>query len=361
MKSGKARLGGTSEEDDLTPLSGEWVEALTGASTSSAGDPANLHAPASHEASLDQILDAWAAEAGQGDNEQRQEAVTRTRAWVEAGDVDALLDLSPAFLTSLPALPAGLPTLDVSNNRLELHPRDSFGQQRLSSGELPEKMGLCASKPHTADATSSHSSHSSSASTSSPARPSTSLFEYRTAELHEANENGICVGLTAEWLLNLNRSASARMNAILPGSEGHASAAMRQQQYQNLKHLLLTEGAGASQADLQAHNTILREAGLAPSGKEKKYTFGESSSLLRMISKITEDGSTYLVNLYFSGDGAHTVAMSSSNGVTTLFDPNYGEFTVQSREMSSLFQSLTNRYRNPNRLHLSTITTQRMH
>ncbi|WP_246501420.1 YopT-type cysteine protease domain-containing protein [Mesorhizobium caraganae] len=361
MNLGQAQPSATSEEDDLPPATAQWVEALTGASASSAGDPTHLDTAAVPEASLDQSLDAWAAEEGQGDNEQRQEAVTRTRAWVEASDVDALTNLSSLSLTSLPNLPAGLQTLDVSNNRLELHPRDSFGQQRLPSGELPEKMGLCASKPHTADATSSHSSYSSSASTSSPARPSTSLFEYRTAELPEANENGICVGLTAEWLLNLNRSASARMNAILPGSEGHASAAMRQQQYQNLKHLLRTEGAGASQADLQAHNTILREAGLAPSGKEKKYTFGESSSLSRMISKITEDGSTYLVSLYFYGDGAHTVAMSASNGVTTLFDPNYGEFTVQSREMASLFRSLTNRYRNPNGLHLSTITTQRMH
>ncbi|MFB9984666.1 YopT-type cysteine protease domain-containing protein [Mesorhizobium newzealandense] len=258
-----------------------------------------------------------------------------------------------------PKVPPSLvnPTSPATDTKQNLAP-----WRTLPPEALPNKMGLCASKPHTSDAT-FHSSNSSttSASTSSPARPSTSVFEYRTAELSQANENGICVGLTAEWLLNRNNSASARMNALIPGSERHASAAVRQQQYQDLKDVLRSEGAGSSQADLQAQNTVLQEAGLAPSGKEKKHKFGEPSSFSRMLDKITEDGSTHLLSLYFAQGGAHTIATTASNGMTTLFDPNYGEFTVGSREMASLFQSLTNRYRNPNGQHLSTVTTQRMY
>ncbi|WP_312891238.1 NEL-type E3 ubiquitin ligase domain-containing protein [Mesorhizobium silamurunense] len=113
---------------------------------SSVGDPTNLDTAAVPEASLDQILDAWAAEAGQGDNEQRQEAVTRTRAWVEAGDVDALLDLSPLFLTSLPALPAELQVLNVNNNDLTSLPASlPAGLRRLDANHnqltsLPEQL-----------------------------------------------------------------------------------------------------------------------------------------------------------------------------------------------------------------------------
>ncbi|WP_236843072.1 YopT-type cysteine protease domain-containing protein [Bradyrhizobium icense] len=177
----------------------------------------------------------------------------------------------------------------------------------------------------------------------------------------QANVDGICVGLTAEWLGNLSNSPSTRMNALLPGSESHASAAGRQRQYEGLKRLLRREGAGASQADLQAQNTMLQEAGLAPSGREKKYSFGEPSSFSRMLDKITEDGSNYLLSLYFAGGDAHTIATTASNGMTTLFDPNYGEFTVQSDQMAGLFQSLANRYRNPNGQHLSTVTTQKMY
>ncbi|MBM2715273.1 C58 family peptidase [Mesorhizobium caraganae] len=223
-------------------------------------------------------------------------------------------------------------------------------------------MGLCVSKPHTSDAN-FHSSNSSSASTSSSARPSTSLFNYRTAELLQANTDGICVGLTAGWLLNLNNgnSASARMNALMPGSQGHAIAAERQHEYQTLKDLLRSEGARATQAELQAQNTMLQQAGLAPSGEEKRYKVGEPSSFSRMLDKITEDGSTRLLSFYFAEGGAHTVATSASNGMTTLFDPNFGEFTVRSQDMASLFQSLINRYRNPNGQHLSTVTLQRMY
>ncbi|WP_445219697.1 YopT-type cysteine protease domain-containing protein [Bradyrhizobium sp. Pa8] len=226
-------------------------------------------------------------------------------------------------------------------------------RRKLPPGELPPKLGCCASTPHAFDP--------NDPSTSSPARPSTSLFQYRTAELRDANVNGICVGLVAEWLANLNRSPSSRMNALTPGSQMHHSAAARQQQYQNRKDQLRSEGAGASEADLDAQNTILREAGLAPSGREKVYRFGEPSSVSRMLGKISEDGSTYLLSLYFVEGGAHTVATSTSDGRITLFDPNFGEFTVQSSQGDELFQSLSNRYRNPNGQHLSTVTTQKMY
>ncbi|WCM90581.1 YopT-type cysteine protease domain-containing protein [Acidovorax sp. NCPPB 3576] len=233
-------------------------------------------------------------------------------------------------------------------------------RSQLLPGKLPNKTGGCASKPDTEEGR-FNSSSSASSSTNSPARPSTSVFEYRTAELSEANVDGICVGLTAEWLLNLNNGASNRMAALRPGSESHASAGMRQQQYQDLKDSLRRQGARSAQADFQAQNTMLQEAGLAPSGKEKKYRYGEPSSFSRMLDKITADGSTHLLSLYFAEGGAHTVATQALNGMTTLFDPNYGEFTVRSSEMDSFFQSLSNRYRNPNGQHLSTVTTQTMH
>jgi len=237
--------------------------------------------------------------------------------------------------------------------------RFSYAGDELAALQLPDKRGLCVSRPHTSDVN-LHSSSSSSPSTSAPARPSTSLFDFRTAELSDANVGNICVGLTTEWLRHLDHSASARMNALLPGSEVHASAAERQQQYQQLKDVLLA-GATPSQADLEAQNTILYEAGLAPSGREKKYRFGEPSSFSRMLEKITQDGSNYLLSFYFAEGGAHLAATSASNGMTTLFDPNYGEFTVPSDQMHSLFQSLANRYRNPNGLHLSIVTTQRVY
>ncbi|OAE99966.1 peptidase C58 [Bradyrhizobium centrolobii] len=219
-------------------------------------------------------------------------------------------------------------------------------------GELPDKMGCCVSTPQAYDP--------NNPSTSSPARPSTSLFEYRTAELTEANVGGICVGLTAEWLGNLTSSPSTRMNALTPGSDMHDSAAVRQQRYQSLKRQLLSEGVEASQADFEAQNTVLREAGLAPTGKEKAYSFGEPSSMSRMLKKITDDGSKYLLSLYFAERTSHTIATSALDGRTTLFEPNYGEFTVRSEQMSGLFESLSNRYRNPNGQHLSRITTQKM-
>lgn len=238
--------------------------------------------------------------------------------------------------------------LSFGRNRPNLTSR-----RRLAPGELPDKMGCCVSTPQ---ATDPHNP-----STSSPARWSTSLFEYRTAELHEANIHGICVGLTAEWFSILSNTPSARMRALTPGSQRHGAAAVWQERYQEMKDHLRRGGAGGSQADLEAQNSVLREAGLQPSGKEKVYEFGDPSSLSRMVGKITNDGSKHLLSLYFAEGGSHVVATSASNGSTTLFDPNYGEFTVQPEEMEGLWQSLANRYRNPNQQYLTTITTQKIY
>ncbi|MCA1510265.1 YopT-type cysteine protease domain-containing protein [Bradyrhizobium sp. NBAIM01] len=229
-------------------------------------------------------------------------------------------------------------------------------------GELPDKMGLCCSKPHTSDAniyspsTSDLgiSSLSSSSNPSSPPRPVRALFEYRTAELPEANVNGICVGLAAEWIRNLPSSPRSRMSALRPGTQTHSSAAGRQQRYEELKT------AGGSH-NPQARSTMLREAGLAPSAERTGYRFGTSSRIDQIVNEVTQDPSIYLVSLRFTGGGAHTMATSTSNGRTTLFDPNYGEFNVRPDQMGDLFKSLADRYSNPpNRLEISTVVTQRM-
>ncbi|WP_024521072.1 YopT-type cysteine protease domain-containing protein [Bradyrhizobium sp. Tv2a-2] len=106
---------------------------------------------------------------------------------------------------------------------------------------------------------------------------------------------------------------------------------------------------------------VLWDADLQPSGKEKAYSFGEPSSFARMLGKIAGDGSKYLLSLYFAEGGSHSVATAAFDGTTTLFDPNYGEFAVPSDQVESLFESLANRYRNPNGQHLSTITTQKLY
>ncbi|MGY4626934.1 YopT-type cysteine protease domain-containing protein [Bradyrhizobium sp. USDA 4486] len=235
------------------------------------------------------------------------------------------------------------------------------------SGELSDKMGLCCSKPQTSDAIiysprssePSTSSLSTSSNPSSPARPIRPLFEYRTAELSEANVNGICVGLAAEWLLNLPSSPSSRMRALRPGTQNHSSAAMRQQRYEDLKSLLRRNRAEGSH-NLQAKSTMLREAGLEPFAQETRYRFGTSSRIDQIVNEVADDGSIYLVSLRFAAGGAHTIATSSSNGMTTLFDPNYGEFTVRSDQMGELFKSLADRYRSPNQLDISAVVTLRM-
>ncbi|WP_370141794.1 YopT-type cysteine protease domain-containing protein [Bradyrhizobium yuanmingense] len=57
----------------------------------------------------------------------------------------------------------------------------------------------------------------------------------------------------------------------------------------------------------------------------------------------------------------HIIATVTSNGATTLFDPNYGEFYVPSGRLVGLFKSLAECYRSPpNNLDIATVATQRM-
>ncbi|KYK43879.1 peptidase C58 [Bradyrhizobium liaoningense] len=238
--------------------------------------------------------------------------------------------------------------------------------QSPPSEELSDKMGLCCSKAHTSDAIiyspsssdQSTSSLSPSSNPSSAGRPIRPLFQYRTAELPEANVDGICVGLAAEWLLNLPSSPSSRMRALLPGTQNHSSAAMRQQRYEELRVLLRSGGAEGSH-NLRAKSTMLREAGLRPSAEQTRYRF-ESSRIDRIANEITEDASIYLIGLRFTAGGAHTMATSTSNGMTTLFDPNYGEFNVRSDQIGELFKSLADRYSNLNGHDIANVVTQRM-
>ncbi|WP_439399782.1 YopT-type cysteine protease domain-containing protein [Bradyrhizobium sp. PMVTL-01] len=235
-------------------------------------------------------------------------------------------------------------------------------------------MGLCFSKPHTSDAidsspsTSRHStsSLSSSSELSSGASPVRDLFDYRTAELSEANDSGICVGLVAEWLLSLPSSSSSRsspssrMRALLPGTENHSSAARRQGQYEQVFTLLKEDGAEGSH-NLQAKSTMLRDAGLEPSGEQTGYRFGTSSRIAKIVKEVTQDASRYWVRLNFVGGGGHSIATATLNGTTTLFDPNYGEFSVASNRVGGLFKSLAERYSSsPNNLDISTVVTQRI-
>ncbi|WP_028351275.1 NEL-type E3 ubiquitin ligase domain-containing protein [Bradyrhizobium murdochi] len=130
MNAERAQLGAgtpseTSESETSepgSPAAAQWVEALTEAEASAA-DPAS---------SQDQVLTGRAAEEGQGEDENRQEAVSRTRAWREAGDVDEPLDLSSLSLTALSApLPPELRRLNVDNNQLTSLPDLPADLQRL--------------------------------------------------------------------------------------------------------------------------------------------------------------------------------------------------------------------------------------
>ncbi|MGY8678336.1 YopT-type cysteine protease domain-containing protein [Bradyrhizobium sp. UFLA05-153] len=209
-------------------------------------------------------------------------------------------------------------------------------------------MGCCASKADD--------------SSSSP-RGSTSVFQHRTAELREANKINICVGLTAGWLSNLPNSPRSRMTALRPGSDGHRSAATRQEDYESLMESAQDEETESSAAGFTARATVLRQAGLNPSETGNEYTFGDSASFSDLADKITTDGRSYALSLRFERDGRHQrhlVATSASGGMVTLFDPNYGEFAVEPQDVAELFRKLANRYRNPNGLELLSITTQRV-
>ncbi|OKO83966.1 hypothetical protein AC628_01075 [Bradyrhizobium sp. NAS96.2] len=106
----------------LPAAAAQWTEALQGTGTSTAAassDLTNFEAPVLQEAPLDRILDTWVGEEGQTEDEDRQEAARRIRAWAEAGHVYTGLELPYLGLTTLPtAFPPGLQSLDVSHNEL---------------------------------------------------------------------------------------------------------------------------------------------------------------------------------------------------------------------------------------------------
>ncbi|MEY9234530.1 YopT-type cysteine protease-like protein [Bradyrhizobium japonicum] len=208
--------------------------------------------------------------------------------------------------------------------------------ESLAPGELFDRMGLCFSKPHTSDAiddssntsglsTSSLSSSSELSVATSPVRP---LFDYRTAELPQANVSGICVGLAAEWLLDLPSSASSRMGVLLPGTENHRSAARRQEQSEKLKTQLKEDKAEGSH-NFQTKSTILRDAGLEPSAEETRYRFGTSSCIDKIVNELAQDPSVHLVSLKFvqPGAGTHTIATATSP-VGRSKSPGYGHLKL---------------------------------
>ncbi|MDH2349056.1 hypothetical protein QCM79_42990, partial [Bradyrhizobium sp. SSUT77] len=104
----------------LTPAAAQWTETLYGTRASGpASLPTDLEDPVLRQSRLDQILDTWAGEEGQTEDEDRQEAVRRMRACGEAGDGYVGLELLNLGLTTLPAaLPPGLQSLNVSDNEL---------------------------------------------------------------------------------------------------------------------------------------------------------------------------------------------------------------------------------------------------
>ncbi|GLR89615.1 putative E3 ubiquitin-protein ligase [Bradyrhizobium iriomotense] len=117
MNTEQAQLGaGTSSEasdsenyEPRSPAAARWGDALTDA-RASATNPAS---------SQDQVLASWAAEEGRDADEDRQQAVSRTTAWQQEGDLNETLDLSSLSLTTLPVpLPAGLRRLNVDDNQL---------------------------------------------------------------------------------------------------------------------------------------------------------------------------------------------------------------------------------------------------
>ncbi|PAY08602.1 peptidase C58 [Bradyrhizobium sp. UFLA03-84] len=225
----------------------------------------------------------------------------------------------------------------ADNSNFEQALTDPAQEESQPPEALSDKMGLCCSRPE----------------------PSQTLFQYRTAELPGANVDGICVGLAAEWLLNLASSPSSRMSALIPGAQSHASAAVRQQRYEELKALLRIDRPDDS-TNLQAKTAMLREAGLEPANNQTRYEFGTSSGIAQIVNEVTHDPSDYLIGLRFKPRGAHTIATSTSNGMTTLFDPNYGEFSVRSNQMGELFKSLGDRYSNVNGLDIFMVVTQSM-
>ncbi|WP_445219711.1 NEL-type E3 ubiquitin ligase domain-containing protein [Bradyrhizobium sp. Pa8] len=134
----------------LTPATAQWVEAWSDGRASAAGsvsNPTNVEDAVLWRSQLDQILNSWAGEEEQIEGEDRQEAVRRIKAWGEAGDVYARLELQYLRLTTLPAaFPPDLRSLNVSDNEL-MHLPDALpdelrtlevGNNRLTS--LPDTL-----------------------------------------------------------------------------------------------------------------------------------------------------------------------------------------------------------------------------
>ncbi|QOG24009.1 hypothetical protein FOM02_42350 [Bradyrhizobium sp. SEMIA] len=115
---GRQPRPGDGNTSGLTPAAAQWTIALqTGAPGRASGQ--THEDPVFSESRLNQILDGWAEEEGQSQDENREEAVRRIKAWSEAGDVYAGLELLNLSLTTLPAaLPPGLQSLNVSDNEL---------------------------------------------------------------------------------------------------------------------------------------------------------------------------------------------------------------------------------------------------
>lgn len=254
----------------------------------------------------------------------------------------------------------------VSGRALSPSPSAQWFAPRASLPGWPDRKGACAGKnpahpgsPRYSSSASSTSSASSSGSgTDSPPRVSTSVFAYQTAELEQANVEGICVGLVTEWLRRPNQSPSGRMAALARDTPSHAQAALRQQQYQQDKDALRAQGMGASDADMRSQNDMLRAAGLRPADSEDIYRSDALSDVARAVST---NGTRHLLGLYFTDGTAHTVATSAAGGKVTLFDPNFGEFEAPPRRMEGLLQSLSNRYERPNGHILTAVSVQSMH
>ena len=222
--------------------------------------------------------------------------------------------------------------------RGDVAPRQPFVSSPSTAQHLPDKNGVgCSRNP------SAGSSSGVSAS---------EVFGYRTAEISNPNRNS-CVGLTAEWLrIRNDGSAGTRMDALKLGSPRAVNAANRQLAYHNEKKMLLNQRMDPHIADIRAQNAVMQAVGLTPTGAEKKY---KSADALNFLNDLTRTGATHLLGLYFADGTAHSVAVATSKQTTTLFDPNYGEFTVHKMEADRLLRALSAHYQN-----VSTITTQKI-
>ncbi|WP_368353531.1 MULTISPECIES: YopT-type cysteine protease domain-containing protein [Comamonadaceae] len=178
-----------------------------------------------------------------------------------------------------------------------------------------------------------------------PPREGASAIPYRTAELTGANTEGICLGLSAEWLRRLGQSPADRMAALARGSASHAQAGQWQRQYADGKAMRRSSGTQTANADIQAQNAVLRAAGLRPADSDEVFDSNTPEVLPYVSDTIAVSGTKHLLGLYFTDGTAHTVATSASGRRTTVFDPNYGEFEARSREVESLLGSLIQRYR----------------